>query len=436
VHVTNGAKLGFRLSEFDAVLTAYCVHLYMPDHASEDYLQQLETFPGVKLLTAQDEYVRTDVLRAAIKRLGFHAVLTCVPPESVSFVYPPEFSRGAEFTTVLTGYAPEEIPQGRKSLPLAQRPIVIGYRGGHIDGRYGRLGFDKFEIGRRMREVCEARGIPCDIEWSIDKHIFGRAWYDFLASCRVILGSESGCNVFDFDGTIERAHRELSRGRGFVPYQEFRQFTDPREHEVNMGQISPRVFETAAVGTPMILFEGRYSGVIEPWKHYIPLAKDFSNVEDVLSKINDFEFLTALASRARDYLISSQKFGYRAFVRQVDNILNRFQTKLGTAPRNRSEIIVSHPWKLASEKEYPTDCPRSFDYHLFLGERERRIQAEQLALQAQRSTNIVQILMPQQSIRWRLAHTLWRLLPASVRYRIADVLLRSEPPSAPTSLGT
>jgi hypothetical protein len=53
-----------------------------------------------------------------------------------------------------------------------------------------------------MKAECAARGMPCDIEWTEDKRIYGSAWVDFIASCRTTLGTESGANVFDFDGTL------------------------------------------------------------------------------------------------------------------------------------------------------------------------------------------------------------------------------------------
>ena len=58
-----------------------------------------------------------------------------------------------------------------------------------------------------MRELCEARGIPHDIEWSDEKRLYGDAWYEFTGSCRANLGSETGSNVFDLDGSIESAVR-------------------------------------------------------------------------------------------------------------------------------------------------------------------------------------------------------------------------------------
>ena len=45
-----------------------------------------------------------------------------------------------------------------------------------------------------------------------------------------------------------------------------------------MHVISSRVFEAIASRCLLILFKGDYSGIIKPWKHYLPLEK-ISNVK-------------------------------------------------------------------------------------------------------------------------------------------------------------
>ena len=60
-----------------------------------------------------------------------------------------------------------------------------------------------------------------------------------------------------------------------------------------MNQISPRVFEAIALRTALVLFEGEYSGIIAPGVHYIPLKKNLSNLDDVLSLLGDDEYLSA-----------------------------------------------------------------------------------------------------------------------------------------------
>src|SRR5262249_10575331 len=156
----------------------------------------------------------------------------------------------------------------------------IGYRGRALPARYGRLGFEKHEIGRRMRSICIERGVPHDIEWEEGERIYGDAWYDFIASCRAVLGTESGSHLLGFDGEVVASYQGMTAARGRpVSYPEFRMHTDPIEARYDRAQISPRIFEAAALHTPMILFTGQYSGLIEPDTHYIELKKDFSNVD-------------------------------------------------------------------------------------------------------------------------------------------------------------
>jgi hypothetical protein len=368
VNVTHGAELRFDLNEFDAVLHSYCARLIFEDYVSPSYKEALKAFRGVRVFAVQDEYDRTNKLRDGIRELGFHIVLTCVPQESIEYVYPSAMFPGTEFMTVLTGYVSETVGSGRR-VPLRDRATVIGYRGRDLGLRYGRLGIDKFEIGRRMREICEARGIAHDIEWVADKRIYGEAWHQFIRSCRTMLGSESGSNVFDFDGSIEQRHQELE-AQAMVDYESFRAYTDAREREIDMGQISPRVFEASAQWTPMILFKGRYSGAIRPGEHYIELEKDFSNVDEVLRQTEDLDALEAMATRAHDHLIKSGAFSQRGFVEKVEGAIARKHRELdGAGPLRaapylrRSESVTDFNRDADVVGEYPTPMPQGIVYY-------------------------------------------------------------------------
>jgi hypothetical protein len=324
VHVTHNASMNFDLNGFNVIFHNYCSRLCFEGYVSESYADALRRFQGLKIISVQDEYNRTNVLKAAIKDLGFHVVLTCVPQDSLSYVYPSEEFPGIEFITVLTGYVSEDFGIGAPQIPLAERPNVIGYRGRDIGGLYGRLGFDKFEIGRRMKQICLERGIPHDIATDEASRIYGTAWFNFVGSCRSMLGSESGSNVFDFDGAIERTYaRMAAAGGGKISYEEFLPMVAERDNSINMGQISPRIFECAVMRTPMVLFCGRYSGAIEAGEHYISLEKDFSNVDSVLEKLNDLSSLREMADRAHAHLVASGRFSYRAFCSMLNDIIRR-----------------------------------------------------------------------------------------------------------------
>jgi hypothetical protein len=351
VHVTHDAKIGFDFKQYDVIFHNYCSRFCFEGYVSEDYRKKLKAFGGVKILAVQDEYDRTDTLKAAIRDNGFHIVLTCVPQDSLEYVYPKAQFPSVRFITVFTGYVPDDFEQGRPPPPaLEDRPITVGYRGRDIGGRYGRLGFDKYEIGRRMKEVCDARGVNNDIAMDEASRIYGTAWFDYLGRCRSMLGSESGSNVFDFDGKIEKCYNAMKAEAGGAPpsYESFRQFVAERDAEIDMGQISPRIFECALMRTPMVLFRGRYSDALQPDAHYISLEKDFSNVDEVLRRLDDIPALKAMTDRAYAHLVGSGRFGYRAYFGMVADAARKAMKRTTPGSRRRTRAtetgLVLRDW--------------------------------------------------------------------------------------------
>lgn len=361
VHVTHHALMGFDFDGYDVIFHSYCSRLCFEGYVSEDYREHLRRFSGVKVLAVQDEYDHTDTLKAAIKDLKFDIVLTCVPQDSLEYVYPRADFPDVEFITVFTGYVPDDfaakLPAPKR---LAERPIFIGYRGRDIGGRYGRLAFDKFAIGRRTKELCDARGIETDIATDEASRIYGAAWLDFVGNCRAMLGSESGSNVFDFDGSIDARFKEMTVANGGVPpsYADFLPIVAERDSEIEMGQVSPRVFECALMRTPMVLFRGRYSDAIVPDEHYITLEKDFSNFDEVLARLRDLPRLEAMAQQAFDHIVGSGRFTYRTFYSGVAVAIER---KLGQKSRQQKEAATQVSTEVLDQDgrvlETPTPWP-------------------------------------------------------------------------------
>ncbi len=368
LHVTHDAIPDFDFSDYDAIFQSYCARWPFKGYVSAFYSDSLARFSGLKILAVQDEYDRTDMLKDAILRHGFDVVLTCVPTDQIEKVYPHQEFPNTEFVQVLTGYVPEDISDlERYALPLEDRKTLIGYRGRDIGGRYGRLAWDKLEIGRRVREACEARGLPVDIDWTDQSRIYGKDWFKFLGSCRATLGTESGSNVFDFDGRIETQFRELTEQRGRAPsYDEFLPLVRAKDESMDMGQVSPKVFEAIAVRTPLVLMRGRYSGVVEADKHYIPLELDYSNLDSVLARLQDLPALKAMTERAYENVVASGRFGYPAFVHLVDTILERkLEEKRKFAPVAKFDEQFVEPDIATDDRpiliESATDLPTSND---------------------------------------------------------------------------
>jgi hypothetical protein len=363
VHVTNGAELAFDLNEFDAIFQSYCARLPFDNYVSTDYLEKLKSFRGVKMIAVQDEYDNFSKLKAVLRAIGFHVLFTNASGGMVERLYPREEFPNTEFVTVLTGYVPEHLEgRDRNTVPLRERPIHIGYRCRKLPAYYGRLAFEKFEIAHRMREICVARGIPHDIEWDDDKRLYGDAWYSFIGSCRTNLGSETGSNVFDLDGAVRATYERLAAARGGpIPFEEFCAHTDRIEAQYDIGQLSPRIFEAAAMRTPLILYSGRYLGAIVPGEHYIELKKDFSNIDAVLEQLKDLEALERMADRAYDRLVGSGEFSYRRFAKLVSETTRRKAGELGLElrpPHGRFGLGGFNPAASYSLLEQPTAVPR------------------------------------------------------------------------------
>lgn len=435
-----------RLNAYDAIIIHYCVRVSLDNHISPNLAEMVRDFNGPKLLFIQDEYDTTNTTLGWIERLGIDAVFTNVPTEGQERVYPRWRFPNLDLLSTLTGYVPEDPAIDNFVTPLAQREVMIGYRGRQLPHQYGALGQEKFRIGVEMKRIAIERGIKVDIEVDDRHRIYGLDWYRFMGSVRATLGTESGANVFDFDGTLATLaaeHRDM-------PFPDFAErYLKPHEGSVKMNQISPKIFEAIRLRTALILFEGEYSGVVEPNRHFLPLKKDFSNVDDVLSKLSDLDYIRELTDRAYDEVVGSGKYSYGAFIRGVDDYLN--QCAFG---RRRATILSAPLMAVYSDRDVEplwvevgpdvvlndVILTRSLSRELVIGhavnhvgkrgaalvadalaaiEAEKRDSEQRAAIEAEQAIEAERPPRPRRSFKWYMARTAWRVLPARLRYWIA-----------------
>ena len=337
------------LSSFDVVVIHYSLRLSVNDGnwtVSESAKKLLKHYSGLKVAFIQDEYDETNVAITWLQDLGIHVVFTCVPDRYVRQVYSSQALPNVHFVHNLTGYVPQNLIEFPVR-PLTEREIIIAYRGRCLPYWYGELGQEKELIGKRMKEICLARGLKQDIEWDETKRIYGHDWYKFLASSQATLGTESGSNLIDFDGELCKKVTNYLESHPTASYQEiFTLFLQHHEGQVQMNQISPKIFEAICLYTALILFEGDYSGILEPNKHYIPLKKNFSNIDEVLNKVSDAKYLVELTDNAYQDIIMSGKYSYRSFVGLFDKTISNHlaksrQIKINFANKEAyNEVIV------------------------------------------------------------------------------------------------
>jgi len=349
------------LAQFDVVVLHYSFFPGLAWNVPREVAAALAGCGGLKILFLQDEYDHTDAARSWIEKLGIHCLYTCVPALSRPQVYSPQRFAHLDFRETLTGYVPLA-PPDVACPPPGERVFVVGYRGRQLHPRYGDLAREKWFIGERMREICLRRGVRADIHTSDDERIYGRGWYEFLAHCRATLGTESGSNVLDADGSLRARIDAAVAADRTLTYEEIHaRFIGAREGAIRMNQVSPRIFEAVAMRTALILFEGDYSGVVTPWEHYLPLRKDFSNADDLLRRLEDLAEVEAMTARAHRHVIASGRFSYESFVREFDDYVETRAEPRGSAAVPAQSIEApAGPEEVAFMKaapEGPTDTP-------------------------------------------------------------------------------
>ena len=165
-----------------------------------------------------------------------------------------------------------------------------------------------------------------DISYKESRRLYGLDWINFLSNSRAVLGVESGCSVFDFSGKISASsevYTDLLGGQKKVKYEEVRsKFFETEEDLIDLSQISPRIFEAVATKTLLVLYEGAYSGVIEPWVHYIPVKKDHSNLDEVARIIKDRKRSAEIISRAYADVMLAEQYSYEKFIRDFDKLVS------------------------------------------------------------------------------------------------------------------
>lgn len=303
---------------FDVVIldTSFLSRRCMRPRALFDAMRQdynwLSALNAVKVALPQDEYDHCHLLDDWLFEMGVDIIYTCVPHSEILY---PKCSSSARILPALTGYVEDaEIARYRRlSRPWEKRAIDVAYRARALPPNYGRLACQKSEVGLRFLEKA-GRYVACDIAVDADRAIVGDDWCRFLGNARFALGSLSGASMMDPYGDCYddvQAYMELHPGAAFETVEAA--CFPGQDGRYVFSAISPRIFEAAAAGCCQILAEGRYHEALEPWRHYIPLKSDLSNLDEVLLAMRDEGRVRTIISESQAVLLGREEFRYRWF---------------------------------------------------------------------------------------------------------------------------
>ena len=311
------------LGRFDAIIIHYSLMALHDVYISHDAKMKIRKFAGLKAMFIQDEYRSVNKAINAMLLMKIDLLFTNFPEEEFENVYPKKILPKLEKVNVLTGYMPSKFKNYKKILP-SQRELLVGYRGRKLPDWLGELGQEKYHIGVQFeKDLKEYPSVNCDISFREEDRIYGEGWIKFLLKCRAVLGVETGASVVDLTGDIQRNVEDAIKRNPEITFDQLKNmYFKNEDKKIKLNQISARCFEAAALRTVMILYEGEYSNRLTPWRHYIPLKKDHSNMSKVIDVLKNDEKCDEIAELAYKEVALEHKNSYEYFISVVDTAID------------------------------------------------------------------------------------------------------------------
>ena len=339
------SALGFPRSlnrfRFQAIVLHYSLFGNYPfalNHAFRDYLRNCDR--SYKVAFFQDEYQYCQERFDFINHHGIDCIFTLIEPQYFKDTYL-QFTNVRRLVYYLTGYVSDELRRAAQTeiKSDSERTIDIGYRVRRLPFFMGKGALEKAEVADGFLERAQGLGLKLDISMDERHRINGTDWYRFMANCRGTLGAEAGISITDVDGNVRREYDRLMALNPAITYEEMAEaFLAEHEDKIPQRVIGPRHFEAAALRTCQILFEGKYSGVMKPGRHYLALKKDFSNFAEVIRAFRDADVRREITENAHRDLIASEGYTYRKLINRFDAELRAAGLQPGTRTPRDAQI--------------------------------------------------------------------------------------------------
>lgn len=295
-----------------------------PTQLSSKFLHYIEQCKeSYKIAFFQDEHHYCQRRFNFLNSYNINCVYTLVEPAYFKDTYQ-KYTKVPKLIYNIPGYVSDDmIEKARKhSKPHHDRSIDVGYRGRQLLYYMGEGAQEKYVIGTQFKEHASKLGLKLDIKTEEETRLYGHSWYNFLGNCKACLGVEAGVSIFDTEDVARTEYEYLIRENPGMTFEQMSErLLKYYEWNIPYRTISPRHFESAAFRNCQILYEGKYSGIMEPMVHYIPLKKDFSNFDEVMQLFQNKQFCKQITDNCYRDIIASGKYNYRRFIDSFDQEL-------------------------------------------------------------------------------------------------------------------
>lgn len=280
-----------------------------------------------------------DLVCKFINKYSIKSIFSVAPKYEIKKIYRTVNFKKVKFYNVLTGYIDEKIVKYVKNKKNKKRSFLIGYRA-HAEMGWGTFNLKKIEIGKLFKDYSSKKKLPTSIKFGAKNFFLGYDWYDFLLNCKATIGIEGGSNILDWEGNYSH---KLKRNQTLELKKKQLLLQEKNLIKINLKALSPKHLEACITKTCQILVTGKYNGILKPWLHYIPLKKDYSNIEQVMKLITRKNIRKKITERAYKDIVESKKYTYEEFVKFV---LLKFNIKPYMFNSNNFRIILVLVYKL------------------------------------------------------------------------------------------
>lgn len=431
----------FNLEVFDVLVIHYSIVVIGKSYLSESAKDCIANYKGLKVQYIQDEYREINRFQIEMDRLGIDLLFTCVPQPLWKYTYPDHILPYLELRPTLTGYVSEALLQ-RPAKPIAERTTDVFYRGRQVPYWIGSATLEKYEIAQEFSRLARGTELVVDLASEEGSRLYGDAWLQHLGNAKCTLGVESAASLLDFTGGLQRRTEAYIRQYPKASFAEVEAAVFPGiDNRFNTAQISPRCFEAAAMRTCMVLYEGAYSGILEPGRHYLSLKKDFSNFNEICTSIRNSARLQEISDWAYQEVALNPKYSSKRFVEEFETAVAEVIALKKKVPRRLDIDVIVKQFQMAYT-HYRPEVGRLHGPLYFRHSSKEDIFVSQAFVQycekdidlltdSHKVVNVRQkphvhviesIDQPRPPIR-RLLLSLWRRMPYGLRLKIEPVLL-------------
>jgi hypothetical protein len=193
-------------------------------------------------------------------------------------------------------------------LPYADRPIDIGFRAYNEPLYFGHQ--ERRDLADHFLKK-QAENWVLDIAMDHEQRFSQIDYAYFLNQCKAQLATEAGKDYMELDDSIRLQTNAFLAQHSNVTIQDIQKAIFNNLPPSPSGRsISGRNIEAAGTKTLQIMFVGHYSGYFKPNQHYLSIAKDFSNINQVLEQFKDPKVCTEIIENAFEVVV--QQLTYAA----------------------------------------------------------------------------------------------------------------------------